>query len=63
MLAPVETTNLADDEQDVSIIKSTENISKGDNMENRMRINNESKIIVFNLDLVKITKLGKFCEM
>ena len=53
MLAPVETTNLADDEQDVSIIKSTENISKGDNMENRMRINNESKIIVFNLDLVR----------
>lgn len=57
MLAPFETTNLADDEQEVSVIKNTDNISKSENMGNRVRINNESKIIVL------ITKLVKFCVM
>lgn len=57
MLAPFETTSLADDEQEVSVIKNTDNISKSENMGNRVRINNESKIIVL------ITKLVKFCVM
>ena len=38
MLAPFETTNLADDEQEEIIIGNTDNNSTSENMENRVRI-------------------------
>lgn len=57
MLAPFETTNLAEDEQEMSIVEDTDNISKSQNMGNRVRIRNEPKIIVL------IAKLVKFCVM
>lgn len=41
MLAPFETTNLADDEQEVSVIKNTDNISKSENIGNLVRINHK----------------------
>ena len=54
MLVPFETTNLADDEQEVNIIESNDNISKNGTMKIRECISDESKIIVLILNIFRL---------